>query len=478
MQISKSAKPNDKSHQNGAPVKKTKKPNVSNLIKTDPVKPIPFEHNGHSFSYPHNSFYLPFLTSDTNTDNYAQHLLEARLLSPTNNACITTKKDYCAGDGFMDTNGQDLDQRIRDWFSVMNLDGDHVTAINQNIFEDFFTWGNVPIELVRFTVGGEKRFFVNPHNFLEWKLAKPDDNDVIHEALQSKLFLRDQGTYLTQEQITKSRRLPIYSPLQNDKDNWLREGGVERTLIWYKNRVSGFFYYGMPSNLSSMIHQILEYKAARYNLDQFDNNMVVAAILALKGNLSQHEADRIARKVITSHTGDGKRGRTIVVASEEGIDSSNFHRMDPKTDGSYIESEAQWSEKIILSNEWDAILAGILSPSTLGKGAGFLTKILEIKLNTVIRPAQQHLVDKVWRHIFTEADKWLNLGLDRYHLEIRNNIDISGLTDVDITPAVQINEVRTAKGLQPDPKKDGVYMTAKGTQPQTDQQQEQENSDV
>ena len=82
---------------------------------------------------------------------------------------------------------------------------------------------------------------------------------------------------------------------------------------------------------------------------------------------------------------------------------------------------------------------------------------------SVIRPAQRDLMDKVWRHIFKIADQWLGLGLDKYELEINNPVDISGLTDVDITPAVTINEVRKAKGLPEDPKMEGVYMKATGT---------------
>ncbi|HXF29752.1 MAG TPA: hypothetical protein VN457_07870, partial [Chlamydiales bacterium] len=144
------------------PGAKTKGPRVSNLVKADPTNPIPFErHNSHAFSFANNDFYLPFLSSNSSTfvDNYAQHLLEARLLSATNDACITTKKDYCAGDGFMDTDGKELDQKILDWFATLNLCGDHVAAVNQAIFEDFFTWGNVPIELVRFKNAGKKYFF-------------------------------------------------------------------------------------------------------------------------------------------------------------------------------------------------------------------------------------------------------------------------------------------------------------------------------
>jgi len=442
-----------------APKGKSKKPRVSNQVKLDAKNPIPFDFTGTSFSYLHNSPYLPFLPPN---DNYGQMLLEARLLSVTNNACIGTKKDYCAGQGFEDAEGNPFDKPIIDWLSCLNRRNESATACSRDIFEDFFTYGNCPVEVVRFSAMGKKYLYVYPHSFLEWRLGKPDKNDICTYAVQSKLFLRQNA--ISADAIKEAKKLPIYNPLNTDKQNWQadeKDKTVQRTLIWYKNRVTGFPYYGLPSNVASMIYQLLEYNGARYNLDNFDNNMVVASILALKGNLSTEEANKIAKQIITQHTGNGKRGRTVVVASEEGIDGSDFHKLDTKTDGSYTEADDKWTQKIILANEWDAILAGIISPSTLGKGANFITKILEIKLNSVIKPAQTKLLEAVWNDVFKMAEDWMGLKFSNYKIQYKNAVDISGLTDVDITPAVQVNEVRKAKGLTEDKAMKGVYMKSK-----------------
>lgn len=439
------------------PVKgKVKRPRVSNRVTLDANNPIPFAQGSGTFSFVNQSSYLPFLPPK---NNFAKDLLEARLLSPTNNTCIITKKDYCAGEGFIDLNGQDLPKEFLSWIKSMNLKNQSAVKINRNALEDFFTYGNVPIELVRFTVAGEKKLFIYVHSFMEWRLGKPDENDICQHAVQSKLFLN--GAYLSAEDIKNSKQLPIYNVNKTEKENWKKDKddkSVERTLIWYKNSMTGVPHYGFPSNIASLLQQLLEYKGDRYNLDNLDNNLVAAAVLALKGNLGQEEANRIGKKIIDSYTGDGKRGRTIVVASEEGIEGSELHKMDVKTDGSFKESSDKWSQTIIMCNQWDAVLMGVLSSATLGKGSGFITKIIEHKLKTVIIPAQQDLMDEVWSIIFPIADKWFGFGLDKYDIVIKNAIDISGVTDVDITPAVQVNEVRTAKGLPEDPNMKGVYM--------------------
>lgn len=436
------------------PAKDKKSSAIVDQAELSAKTPLPFE-SGKGFSYVSSSPYLQFLSPD---DKYAKLLLEGRLLSATHNACITTKRDYCAGSGFhhIEANKR-IDKKLLDWLKSVNMKDESAVEINRQIFEAFFTWGNIPIEMVRYEFAGKRYFCVYPHNLMEWRLGEPDSDGIVKYAIQSKLFLQDQFVF-SNEKDSKTRKLPIYNPRNLNRSraqatpgfNWVKDGNVERSLIWYKHSVSGFDNYGLPSAVAALIYQILEYKGARYNLDNFENNMVVSAILALKGSMSQPELNKIGKRIITAHTGDGKRGRVVVVGSEEGIDGSDIHNLDTHQEGSFKEIDTAWSEKIILANQWDAVLAGIVSPSTFGKGSNFVTKILEIKKNTVIKPAQRDLMDKVWSRIFTEVGKWMGWKIDVDNIEIKDAVDISGLTDVDITPAVKINEVRQSRGLPKD----------------------------
>lgn len=441
-------------------VKKTK---VSNEAVIDAVEPIPFASKGYRFSSNHDTEYLPFLG---NQADFGQTILEARLLSATHSACINTKGEFIAGQGFIDINNKDIDEGIADWFKCVNLKSQSVSDINKAIQESYLTFGNVPIELVRVNVAGERRLYIYVHNFLECKLSTPNADDICEKVLISKQFNNGNPTL---EQVDTSRELPLYNKFNSEEDNWKYDEGdenVSRTMIWYKNEVAGIDYYGLPSSIASLIYQILEYKGARYNLDNFENNMIIDAFMFLKGNLSQEEANKIGKGIRKSHTGDGKRGRVAVFASEEGIEDVVLKTLDTHKDGSYIEADNKWSDKIILANEWDAILAGIVAPSSLGKGSGYLTKIIEWKMSSVIKPAQKELMDKVWNIIFDICEKHIGLPFRNYNLKINNAIDISGLTDVDITEAVQINEVREARGLPKDGRREGEYL--KGNKTSTD----------
>jgi hypothetical protein len=426
---------------------------TARLETLSPTHPIPFE-GGKAFSYLNDTEYLPFLAPD---DRYAKLLLQARLLSCTGNACVTTKKDYCAGDGFQTWEEDEIkDKKLVTWFESINSYRDNITEVNRQIFESHFTFGNTPIEIIRYNYKGKKYFYVCPHNFLEWRLCRPNPTDgKVYSAIQSKIFLQEEFV-LSAEDYEKAVRLPIYNPQQKEKKarkyrdgiNWLvDENGVERTLLWYKQSTSGFMNYGLPSNSAGVPYEILEYKGARFNIDELENNAIIGGIFHVIGSVSETELTKIGRRFVNMYTGDGKRGRIMVTGSEEESKGSQFHEFKTKKEGSYKESDEHWVAKIILANKWDSVLAGIVQASTMNKGVSFLAKVLEIKKNTVIIPAQKDLMEKVWVPILDLAKEWIGFSIDPRQLQIKNAIDISGITDVDITPAVTVDEVREAKGL-------------------------------
>ena len=442
--------------QTNKPAKKTatrkKGVAVSNQAELDVNNPIPFEYGGQAFAYLSGQRYIPFLYPH---DDFFKTLLEAKTLSLTHNACIETKKQYCAGAGLCDKSGQDFSKEVIAWLRRMNAKGESSDTLIKKAFGSFFTFGNAVIELVRFRVAGKAVLYVYVHNVREWRLAWPDKNGVVTAAMHSKLFLRQGIT--TSEQLKESRTVPLYDfSNPNSKKNWFTDDkGAERTVIWLKNDFDGYDYYGMPSSVSSLIYQVLEYKGARYNLDNFENNLVTGGILALRGNMGDEEASKIGKQIVKNHTGDGKRGRVMVVASEEGIAGSDYHQFNTNGEGSFLKFDENLTQKIIFANEWDAILAGISHQRSLGKGNTFLRTVYQIKKTTVIDPAQQFLIENVWTIIQQIAASWHLPDFGNYELDIKDIDPISILADVDPTPAVQVNEVRAALGLPKDPSEKG-----------------------
>ena len=432
-----------------------KKAPVTSQAQLDPNNPIPFEFGGTAFSYVNQQRYIPFLFPK---DNFFQTLLEAKTLSVTQTACVETKKTYCAGRGLYDIDNADIPTVITDWFNRINGKGDSALTLSRKAFGSHFTFGNTPIEIVRFSVAGKKKLFIYVHNVLEWRLAWPDDNGNVTQAIYSKLFLRQN--VIAADLLKNAVTLPLYnSDTPNAKSNWFedpKKPGVFRTMIWLKNDMDGYEHYGMPSSIASLMNQVQEYSYTRYDIDNLENNMVIGGILALKGNLSPEEATRIGKQVNKTYTGNGKRGRTLVVSSEEGIDGSAYHQNNLRTDGSFTEAGDKVMTKIIMANEWDPLLAGTANEKAFGKGNTYLRTIYEIKKKTTIDPAKDFLMTNLWNVVFGIASVWFgpSFGIDKLNIGIKDIDPISLLSDVDPSPAITVDEIRAAVGLPPhaDPK--------------------------
>jgi capsid portal protein len=217
--------------------------------------------------------------------------------------------------------------------------------------------------------------------------------------------------------------------------------------------VSGYDYYGMPSNVACLPQQVLEYKAARYNLDEFDNNMVIGGVIVLQGNLTQEEANKLGKNIVQQHSGDGKRGRFAILSSENGIDNTKIEQFEKREDGNFIEYDKHISQKIIAANNWDPLLAGFSDGTgKLGNGGNaFIRSIYDIKQNTVIEPMQNYVIEKFLNPLFQICDGWMNTQFSKHDVGIKSKSPISFLGDITINAIVTVDEARQEFGMQPLP---------------------------
>ncbi|MFA6060036.1 MAG: hypothetical protein WC756_17670 [Taibaiella sp.] len=395
---------------------KSKDIRVANEVTLDAKNPIPFEYTGASFNIEDGNPYIPFLFPN---DSFFSTLQEARLLSPTQSACISTKADYSIGNG-LTIKGLDKDKwepGFKAFMEKANRKKHSFNTVLKKGFEAFFNVGNVPVEIVKGSVGKRKFLYVYVHNFLDCRLSIPNKNTgEIDSMVYSKRF-RKKGIITDMEGV---KVIPFYDRGLGKNKSWIQDPKtkVERTALWLKNEYVGYDDYGLPSNVASLVHQVIEYQGARYNMDNLENNMVLGGAIILAGNVSQTQADKLGRKIISQHTGSGKRGRIAVFASEAGIEQSKFMPFDTRKEGSYKELSAEARDVIILSNQWDAVLAGLQSESALGKGAGYLEEVYEQKMNTVINPVQNFFLENFIAPIAEIAKDWLGEDWTKQIFEI------------------------------------------------------------
>lgn len=418
----------------------TKKGAIINAVKLDAKTPIPLETNGKGYAITKGRKYVPFLNS---SDNFFQILLEANLLSPTNLACVNSKTKYSIGKGWYLTDKKE-DKDLQAWAKRVNPRGQNLNDILKSVFNNMYTTGNSFINIVITKVGSTK--FVNLYvkNFIDCRVKTPDENgdDIPTHVIVSKNF-RKKGTWNLADE-TQFVEVPIYTGDPKQK-GFMDKAGNEHFMIHLKNECSGYDYYGMPSNVACLPKQVLEYKMSRFNLDNFDNNLVIGGLIVLQGNLTSDESTKTAREITKAHTGDGERGKYVILSSENGIENSKVINFDQNKEYDFIAGTKSVSDTIYDSNEWSKAL---INPDAggLGNSGKQIRELYESKMNTVIGPEQARVIEKVLGPIMEMCKRVQGKNWTEYGFGFEN-IPVLGITnEIDVNAVLSVNEGREALG--------------------------------
>lgn len=415
---------------------------VSNIAKLDAEHPIPVEKKGLSHIADKNHRYIPFIGDN---DDFFEVLAEARTNSPTCNACVTTKVGYSVGSGW--TFGDDkLNQAFLKEFKYMNKKRQTLNKILRLVFDNGYTSGNCFINIVRGSVGSKKFIRTYVKSNYDSRLAYSDDHDVSDKVIFSSRFRQETG-YITLGE--KQQEIPIYNGEPNQK--WYKDDkGLEHICLHIKNEVSSHDHYGLPVNVASLIQQLNEYKGARYNLDNFENNLVIGGMIFLNSSMSSEEATKHAKKIVKTQRGDGNTGRWMIFASENEVKDVKVEPFQTQKDGSYIELSDKAQADIIIANQWHPILAGIEKTGSMGRGKGYFREIFEQYYNGVIRPEQERVIEEFLNNLLEIIRNWCGARpWDGAEMDIKTPVPVSYGSDIDINSIMTVDEGREVLKMDP-----------------------------
>lgn len=426
-----------------------KRTTISNAATIDAKNPIPFDGAGATLTNMTGKPYVPFIG---NNDRFAGVLVEAKMLSPTTLSCVTSKATYCAGRGWYikDDSASEVDKTYPDldeWAKSVNRKKQTLNDVIKSILEHKFTTGNAFVHIIRGKVGDKKYVKVYVRSLVDCRLAQPDAEDICASVYYGRAFRDNFYTFDT----NKLTEIPIYTGNLLNQDWFVDDKKDEHTFIHVKNEMAGYEYYGMPSNVASLPQQILEYKASRYNLDNFDNNLVIGGLITLKGNVTDPEARDMGKKIVHTHTGDGKRGRWVILSSESGtLEGSDIHKFEKETDGSFIEQDKHIEEKIYASNQWNKLLIGGTEQKSIGQGnSAYIRSVFDIANTTVIRPEQEYVINNVLKPLLKICDEWMGTKWADLNIDIRAIQPVSFLGDIDVNAVITKDEGREILGRKP-----------------------------
>lgn len=424
-----------------ATIAKTNSQIAVNAAKLDAKDPIPLETGGRGYSLLQGRQYVPFFD---NGNNFFQVLTEASLLSPTNIACVNSKTKFSIGMGLMLMDEVE-DTEFKKWAKSVNKKGESFNEIISGAFNHRYNVGNLFVEIVRIKIGSTRyiKLFLKNYNDCRLETPKEGEDDIPTHVIVSQRF-RKKGSWTIGSDNLIS--IPLYTGEPDQK--WYKdEKGYEHAIIHVKNKMPGYDYYGMPSNVACLPQQILEYKMSRYNMDNFDNNLVIGGLIVLQGNMSPDESKKVAKEITTAHTGDGKRGKYVILSSENGVENSKVINFEQNKEYDYINGSKRVEEQILLANEWSKAL---IDPTVggIGNSGKQIRDLYETKMNTVIKPEQQYIIEKLVQPIMAICDQWMGTKWSAYNFGF-DSIPILGIgSDVDANAVLTVNEGREILGYE------------------------------
>lgn len=430
---------------------------VSNQIKLDAANPVPFNYGSGSSVFSYSVLgkrYVPFLGP---SDNLPSQLLEARLTSTTQNACINSIVESVLGKGLFVRDVEKLEEEFDKFIKSINNANQTVNEIVRECTDGYFTQGNHFIEIVRGTFAKTKFIKVYTHPMLFCRIGKVNcDTGIPETVIISKAFTRNG--YISKQKNEKE--IPIYNSNAIDKTkNWLKDGDLERTMIHFKNDVTGMDFYGLPPSIAGLRYQVLEGRSAQYNIDNFENNMVLGGMLIFKGAMTTEEANKNAKEILISHVGEGKTGRIAVISSEQGLDDVEWKPYETQKEGSFIELDKRIEEKIVAANGWDKRLAGLDRDSGLSNPDSNLSGIYDVKELLLLKPYREKLLSKVIKPMVCIWADWLGKKeVEKYDFDFKIQLPLSFYGAIDPETYIQVNEARQNAKFDSDDSKKGVYL--------------------
>lgn len=428
---------------------------ITNEIKLNPTNPIPINYGGDSFYIARDKRYIPFLGKDNNLPNL---LLEARLTSTTQNACITSIAQSVVGNGLIVLDNATPDKEFINWTKDVNNDQQSLNDVMVGCVDGERTHGNEFIELVKGEVAGKRYLKIYIHSMLTCRLGAEDPKTgKPTDVIISNQFAKKSVT----QRLNKPTQIPLWSPNELEKNKcWKKmEDGTERSMLHFKNEVSGVDHYGLPASVAGLRYQVLEGRSAQFNLDNFDNNMVLGGMLILKSAMTAEEAQETAKKVMLSHIGAGKTGRIAVISSETGLDDVDFKEYKTEKEGSFIEFDKRIEEKIIASNAWAKEFC-FSDSAAMGKGGAYLKTLWDLKEAVLLKPLRNRLIEKVVRPMIkVYAEVYAKKEIADYEFGFKAAMPFSFIGDINPETFMQVNEGRKLAGLEPDEKKNDIYLS-------------------
>lgn len=399
--------------------------------------------------------YVPFFDEQ---NSFAKQLLAICNNSPTLRRVINDKVNMAIGDGFNVYSGvinpmltflnetkQNIDITDRRVYEInnlllnVNLNNETLQDVLKKGFTDYFSLGNCFFELVRTnTMDGIKTYIYHIPAYMV--AFKKMEEDMVKEVV---------GIYETWEKdittIDQIREVNIFPKVSG----YTEEDGTvtERSIICIQNYAPGYSYWGLPDWIACKHYAELEYRAARYNINEFENGFIPSSIVQFYGNMTEEEASRMMRDFKNSYTGTKNHKKVFAQVVRDERLKANVQTIETDKQGDYIELLRLCAQNIVSASGWTMSAAGFATSGVIGTNQQLRSEIAYLQ-NKVIQPIQnlfcQNVIQPYLNYISEYAPQVADISL-----AFSNSLPVSFMGDIDIKAVLTVDEQREILGFKP-----------------------------
>lgn len=353
--------------------------------------------------------------------------------SALHNAIITTKVDYSYGYGLTFDEESDETLLTKAFIKHPNPYED-LNSIYKKCLYDYILYGAFALNVI-WDADGEHIAEIYHCDVAKLRSGLKDDFGIVHEYFYSnnwrKTFTKD---YKKIKAFTKQDR----------------KGSQ---ILYAKEYRPGISYYALPSYCGCLNSIATDIEISNFHLSHILNGMAPSKMITFVDGVPSEEEERaIKRQIENVYTGSDNAGRFVLsfVNSPEKAPQINTLGGD-NLDEEFIQLESSVLNQILAGHKVTSpLLVGLRTDNNgLGSNANEILESFRVFVNTVIKPIQEEVVNKL--NMLIRYTK----GYVRGELEPTVNTPIEfTYSEATLTQILTKNELRERIGMLPLEKND------------------------
>ncbi len=414
---------------------------------------------------------VPFLDFGDATLRVLRDLSE---LSPTQASCVNSQIGYATAAGMglrfkaeAIKRQRNIEREIPDavhdayvGFLQDNFDLDVLLRQVTRTLRNLKVYGNAIVEVVLSQIGRTRTASINLYDADMFRYRIPQDapyvgsayagtytgsdihpvEDLSQLGIQTGFISGRWTPKFLSSNINRVVEYPVYSPQQFGQQRpYFAEynDGTYRCLLHVKDDAIDREFYGLPSSISGIYYQFMEFQSGKYATRGYENQWLPSLFVDIEeaqqinnGNDSQELMLQTLQQMANVYTNRSDEDKLPIVIRLRGIDTEpmSITQINSRPDkGFHPEFAALAASEILKANQWHRSLIE-KTVGSIGSNSEH-RDLARITDATVIRPMQE-LALMPFRWALTQAEQWLG-----YNNAQRIELDLKSIFEGDVALA-------------------------------------------